>query len=159
MINDKVFLLIWLWHFFLITLGSVRIITRSAQLTSARVRFFLLKLKMARYFKNNAHIKHIQHYIYHCSIGDWFVLYQMSKNLNKRYFAEFIALLAMTVDPDPTIEPEEAEIYLSPEDIEKIKSSSSSNDGSSKKHSGGESSSDEEAVSYTHLTLPTIYSV
>ena len=68
----------------------------------------------------------------------------MSKNLNKRYFAEFIALLAMTVDPDPTIEPEEAEIYLSPEDIEKIKSSSSSNEGSSKKHSGGESSSEDE---------------
>ena len=31
--------------------------------------------------------------------GDWFVLYQMSKNVNKRFFAEFLALLALTVDP------------------------------------------------------------
>ena len=93
-----------------------------------------MKMKMSRYFKNNAHNKHIQHYIYHCSIGDWFVLYQMSKNLNKRYFAEFLALVAMTVDPDPTIEPEEPEINLCPEDIENIKNYSS-NEGSSKKTS------------------------
>jgi sensor histidine kinase YesM len=32
-----------------------------------------------------------------CSIGDWFVLYQMSKNLNKRFFAEFLALLSVKV--------------------------------------------------------------
>ncbi len=31
------------------------------------------------------------------SIGDWFVLYQMSKNLNKRFFAEFLALLSVKV--------------------------------------------------------------
>ncbi len=32
------------------------------------------------------------------SIGDWFVLYQMSKNLNKRFFAEFLALLSVKVE-------------------------------------------------------------
>merc|ERR1712037_565366 len=116
---------------------------RFFQLTSAKVRFFLMKVKMDRYFRNNAHLKHIQHYIVNCSIGDWFVLYQMSKNLNKRYFAEFLALVSMTVDPDPNIEAEEPEIHLSPEEIERIKSSSSSNDGSSKNKSG-ESDEDEE---------------
>ena len=35
------------------------------------------------------------------SIGDWFVLYQMSKNMNKRFFAEFIALLSLKINPDP----------------------------------------------------------
>ena len=135
MMNDKVFLLIWVWFCFLILIGLNRAMTRSFQLTSARVRFFLMKVKMDRYFRNNAHIKHIQHYIVNCSIGDWFVLYQMSKNLNKRYFAEFLSLLAMTVDPDPNIDAEEPEIHLSPEEIERIKSSSSSNDGSSKNKS------------------------
>ena len=62
---------------------------------------------------------HIRHYITNCSIGDWFVLYQMSKNLNKRFFAEFLALLALTVDPDPEIEPEDPEICLSEKDIER----------------------------------------
>ena len=55
----------------------------------------------------------------------------MSKNLNQRFFAEFIALLAMTVDPDPNIEPEEPEINLSPEDIEKLRSNAASSSGDS----------------------------
>ena len=78
-----------------------------------------MSMKMHRYFKANAHMKHIQHYINNCSIGDWFVLYQMSKNLNKRFFAEFLALVALTVDPDPTVEPDEPEIYLAEEEIQK----------------------------------------
>ena len=35
---------------------------------------------------------------YNFSIGDWFVLYQMNKNMNKRFFAEFVALLSMKVE-------------------------------------------------------------
>ena len=142
--NDKVFLLIWAWHWVLVLIGINRVVTRFFQLTSAKVRYFLIKVKMDRYFRNNAHIRHIQHYIKNCSIGDWFVLYQMSKNLNKRYFAEFMALVAMTVDPDPNIEAEEPEIHLSPEEIERIKSSSSSNDGSSKNKSGESDDEDDE---------------
>ena len=59
MMNDKVFLLIWVWQGLLVLIGINRAMTRSFQLTSARVRFFLMKVKMDRYFRNNAHIKHI----------------------------------------------------------------------------------------------------
>ena len=76
---------------------------------------------MAQYINNNKHIKHIEKYVKNCryiavyvcvqlyqyflltfifynfSIGDWFVLYQMNKNMNKRFFAEFVALLSMKV--------------------------------------------------------------
>ena len=39
--------------------------------------------------------RHVKTYITKkCSIGDWFVLYQMSRNMNHRFFAEFLALLA-----------------------------------------------------------------
>ena len=31
------------------------------------------------------------------SIGDWFVLYMMNKNMNKRFFAEFVASLSLRV--------------------------------------------------------------
>ncbi len=142
MINDKVFVLLWLWHYFMIGMGAIRVITRTFQVSSYSIRFFLLRMKMQRYFKKNAHIKHIQHYVHNCSIGDWFVLYQMSKNLNKRYFAEFLALLAMTVDPDPNIEHEEPEIYLSPEDIEKLRASGSSSSNESKKNKDGSDDDD-----------------
>ena len=52
-------------------------------------------------------------------LGDWFVLYQMSKNLNQRFFAEYITVLSMTIDPDPNIEPEEPELYLNEEELER----------------------------------------
>ena len=121
MINDKVFVLTWLWHCFIVVMGSIRILTRSPQLVSAEVRYFLMKFKMQRYFKNNAHVKHIRHYLLNCSIGDWYVLYQMSKNINQRFFAELLTVLALTMDPDPTIENEEPEIYITDEDLEKHK--------------------------------------
>jgi len=100
-INDKVFALLWFWHCFLILVGFQRILTRSAQLLSARIRYFLMKMMILRYLTNNRHEKSIQHYVMNCSIGDWFVLYQMSKNLNKRFFAEFMAMLSVKVNPDP----------------------------------------------------------
>ena len=82
-------------------------------------RVFLFKYQMAQYVDNNKHIKHIETYVKNCryssvctifnffhfyfpfynfSIGDWFVLYQMNKNMNKRFFAEFVALLSMKVE-------------------------------------------------------------
>ncbi|XP_023324723.1 innexin inx2 [Eurytemora carolleeae] len=113
-INDKVFALLWFWHCCLIIAGFNRILTRSAQLLSSRVRYFLMKMMMHRYLNNNRHTKHIQHYILNCSIGDWFVLYQMSKNLNKRFFAEFMSMLSIKVNPD-------ADLCADPEvDITKI---------------------------------------
>jgi len=121
MIHDKVFALIWLWHCFIVVMGVVRLLTRSPQLVSAEVRYFLMKFKMQRHFKNNAHIKRIKHYLTNCSIGDWYVLYQMSKNLNQRFFAEYLTVLAMTIDPDPTVEVEEEEIFIPDEEQEKYR--------------------------------------
>merc|ERR1719483_147300 len=100
-INDKVFLILWYWHGVLIVAGIVRVITRSLQLMSSSVRHYLMEMTMNHYLNNNKHTKHIQHYVTNCSIGDWFILYQMNKNMNKRIFAEFLALLSMKVNPDP----------------------------------------------------------
>ena len=42
----------------------------------------------------------IRNYIYKCNRGDWFVLYQLSKNLNRPFFMEFLVTLARTLDPE-----------------------------------------------------------
>ena len=70
MINDKVFVLVWIWHCLLVVMGVIRVLTRSLQLCSARIRMFLVQMKMHRYFNKNAHMVHIRHYILHCSIGN-----------------------------------------------------------------------------------------
>ena len=36
----------------------------------------------------------VRYYVEHCSLGDWLVLYQMARNMNKRFFAEFLYVLA-----------------------------------------------------------------
>ena len=100
-INDKVFLVIWWWLFLLVWLGVLRIIFRSVQMYSARLRFCMLNLRMHRYFKRNENIDKVKQYIYVCSRGDWFVLYQLSKNLNRPFFMDFLVTLCRQVDPDP----------------------------------------------------------
>ena len=50
-----------------------------------------------RYFKNKENTVGIKSYIHHCTIGDWFVLYQMSKNLNRKFFYDFLIQLSKDV--------------------------------------------------------------
>ena len=89
--------------------------------------------------------------------GDWFILYQMSKNLNQRFFAEFITVLALTVNPDPNIEPEEPEIYLTEEDLERRRngpaSRASSESSDSSENSGGGGSGDGEEGMYHSVEM------
>ena len=144
MINDKVFFLHWCWLYCLVLLGLIRVVTRFFQLTNASIRYFLMNLKMNRYLRKNAHLRHIKHYITNCSLGDWFVLYQMSKNLNTRFFAEFMSVLAMSVDPDPNIEPEDPVIEFTPEEIQKHKEYEPGSNSSSSKDSSDSSSGSED---------------
>eukprot|EP00092_Neocalanus_flemingeri_P004139 GFUD01004453.1.p1 GENE.GFUD01004453.1~~GFUD01004453.1.p1 ORF type:complete len:480 (-),score=121.93 GFUD01004453.1:122-1561(-) len=92
-IIDKVYLIIWFWYVFLIVFGLVRLIQRMFQV-SPIFRYRLMKLRMHRYFKKSENIENIKCYLGDCSIGDWFVLYQMSKNMNRRLFFMFLTNLA-----------------------------------------------------------------
>ena len=65
-INDKVFAILWFWHLFLLIAGTMRIFTRTFQLSSSTIRYFLMKIQMHRYLSNNRHAKHIQHYVINC---------------------------------------------------------------------------------------------
>ena len=49
---------------------------------------------MNRYFKTSHNTIKIENYINNCSLGDWFVLYQLSKNLDKLFFMDFLTLLS-----------------------------------------------------------------
>ena len=51
-----------------------------------------------RYFKHNENAMKVKAYINLCSRGDWFVLYQLSKNLNRPFFMDFLVTLAKTGD-------------------------------------------------------------
>ena len=59
-----------------------------------------MELRMHRYFKKNENIIRVKKYLAECSVGDWFVLYQMSKNMNKRLFFDFLTSLAQVSRSD-----------------------------------------------------------
>jgi len=98
MINDKIFMVIWVWYVFIFLMGGFRFIYRIFQVSFWRVRYFLIKRKIRRYFRKDENDQHIQYYIQHCSIGDWLVLYQMSRNMNKRFFSDFISVLSKSIN-------------------------------------------------------------
>jgi len=110
-INQKLFALLWVWHCVLVPVGVIRILTRLFQLCSPHLRIFLMKFEMDQYINNNKQQQNIEQYIHKCSIGDWFVLYMMNKNMNKRFFAEFLSALSLKVNPQPN-EDDEPEINI-----------------------------------------------
>lgn len=105
----QIFLILWFWYSFLTIFGISRLIYRTIQVSSSRLRYFIIKMHIHRYFHAHGHMKHVEHYIRKCSYGDWFVLYQMSRNMNRRFFAEFLTLLSRRVNPDPEQEEDEDE--------------------------------------------------
>ena len=55
-----------------------------------------------RYFKRSKNRELIKEYVKSITIGDWFVLYQMSKNLNRRFFYDFLIQLANDASTEET---------------------------------------------------------
>jgi len=95
MINDKVFLILWWWFFFIALIGVIRLVYRMIQIKSSYVRFHLINMRMNRYFKRSAKIIKIENFVTQCKLGDWFVLYQLSKNLNRPFFMDFLTHLSV----------------------------------------------------------------
>ena len=56
---------------------------------------------MNRYFKRpTSRMTKIRSYLCQCSLGDWFVLYQLSKNLNRPFFFDFLTNLGKRYDSE-----------------------------------------------------------
>ena len=53
-------------------------------------RYYIMKVRIARYFKSDKATNCVKSYVTTCSVGNWFVLYQMSRNMNRRFFSEFL---------------------------------------------------------------------
>ena len=55
----------------------------------------MIHMRMNRYFKRSTKMDKIRAFIDECKLGDWFVLYQMSKNLNRPFFMDFLTQLSV----------------------------------------------------------------
>merc|ERR1712045_558253 len=94
-INDKIFLLLLWWCLFITWVAILRLLWRAAQTRSSWLRFHMINMRMNRYFKRSHKMDKIRAFIDDCKLGDWFVLYQMSKNLNRPFFMDFLTQLSV----------------------------------------------------------------
>merc|ERR1711994_70464 len=117
MINDKVFLVLWWWFFLVSVIGIVRLVYRFVQTQSSKLRFQLINMRMNRYFKRpTTKMCKIESYLVQCSLGDWFVLYQLSKNLNRPFFFDFLVHLSQRYDKEYLDEEVDKKAPLCPEE-------------------------------------------
>ena len=106
----QVFAVVWWWSVVVVVLGILRLFYTATLATSSSLRFFVLSLRLNRLV--NSHIllvymcqarslvrsnnkQLVKDYICAIPRADWFVLYQLSKNLYQPFFMEFITSLSL----------------------------------------------------------------
>lgn len=97
-INDKVFAVIWIWCACLSLISFTMLLYRIIICSSSYLRLQILNQRVGR-TDITKHEKIIE-YLNKRPLGDWFVLYQMSKNLRRHFFIEFLTDLSAIREED-----------------------------------------------------------
>ena len=97
-INEKIYFFLWFWLVGLFILAILQILLEFCIVFLPIMRTFLICQGFGSGSLLNANMKE---YLYQCTIGDWFVLYQISKNNHKEYFFRLLARLSDRVGSDP----------------------------------------------------------
>ena len=103
-VNQYIFLILWFWFAALSVIGFLQLVFETLTVIP-QFRVLLIKWKLAPLADENTKkgkdmLDLIKGYLKDLKIGDWFLLYQISKNMDKRFFCEFIK----TVSKDPQSE-------------------------------------------------------
>ncbi|KAB0793846.1 hypothetical protein PPYR_13466 [Photinus pyralis] len=84
-VNEKLFIFIWLWFYLLTLLSAFAIIYRVLMICVPQVRVYLL-MAQARYISRS----HAEAIVRRLTYGDYFLVYQMGKNLNPLVYKDLI---------------------------------------------------------------------
>ena len=94
-INQYIFLILWFWFVALAVIGFLQLVFETLTVIP-QFRVLVIKQKLTPLADENT----IKGYLRGFEIGDWFLLYQISKNMDKHFFCEFIK----TVSNNPSNE-------------------------------------------------------
>lgn len=88
-VNEKIYVFLWFWFILLSILSGLSLAYRAAVVFGPKLRFILLRARSR--LSNTKQIEIISN---RCQIGDWFILYQLGKNIDPLIFKQLIADLA-----------------------------------------------------------------
>ncbi|XP_054161067.1 innexin inx2-like [Oppia nitens] len=84
-INEKIYIFLWFWFYFMAIVSVIAVIYRAITIVVPRVRF-LATHSRCRVANRDA----LSHVISQASIGDWFLLDLLSKNLDSLNFKDLV---------------------------------------------------------------------
>jgi len=99
-INEKMYLIFWFWYVILGFISLLAFLYRITTIVSSKIRFALIYKTIRHQFDGDLK-GHLQNILDQGQIGDWFVLYQLSKNSNPYFYREFIRELAKDLKQKP----------------------------------------------------------
>ena len=90
-INEKIYFALWLWFVFLFVAGTFQMLLEMCTVVLPSFRLTLMTWQMESTLES-----HMKDYLQSCNLGTWFFLYQTGKNTDKRFFYEFVKMIART---------------------------------------------------------------
>ena len=95
-INEKIYLVLWFWFVLLLLIGSLQILFEVALIFMPALRSALISSLIGTHLSSNMK----RYLLQNCSLGDWFLLYQIGKNCDKYFFYQFMETLAALAEQE-----------------------------------------------------------
>ncbi|KAF7400997.1 hypothetical protein HZH66_006181 [Vespula vulgaris] len=89
-VNEKIYVFLWFWFIILSILSGLSLAYRAAVVAGPRLRLMLLRTRSRISDKHD-----IETIAKNCQIGDWFVLYQLGKNIDPLIYKQLVSDLAL----------------------------------------------------------------
>jgi hypothetical protein len=85
-INEKIYVFLWFWFIIVAIVTAIQVIYRGVTLFSPKLREMLLKTRsrLSKETEVNSICRKFR-------LGDWFLLYQLGKNIDALVFKEFLS--------------------------------------------------------------------
>ncbi|KAK9498875.1 hypothetical protein O3M35_003430 [Rhynocoris fuscipes] len=97
-VNEKIYVFLWFWFILLTLLSALSLVYRAAVVLGPQIRLYLLRARS--HLSPQDHIEIIAN---KCQLGDWFILYQLGKNIDSLIFKELLADLAKKLEGKQTV--------------------------------------------------------
>lgn len=99
-VNEKIYVFLWFWFILLSALSGLSLLYRAAVVFSPKLRLILLRARSR--LSSQDQISSIANA---CQIGDWFMLYQLGKNIDPLIYRQLVTDLSLGLQGKGNIDP------------------------------------------------------